>query len=356
MSVTPKVVGPAGLGLGVLAAGATLGWLGERFLVRRPPGGSLAVTAFDSLRSEPRVLTVDDGVELYVEIDDAPADATYAPITAFLVHGYALNLDCWYFQRQDLAGDVRMVFVDLRGHGRSGRGERSSHTIERLGMDLRELVEVVAPEGPIVLIGHSMGGMAIMALAEQAPELFETRVVGVGLLCTSASGLGGVLGLPRRVGGLVHKVAPTVVSALAKAPRLVERGRKSGTDLGHLLTRYYSFASRVPPGLVEFAAEMLAATPLEVVGSYLPSLNAHDRLDALPVMRGCATLVVGAVQDLMTPIEHTREIAEQLPDAEVEIVDPGGHMVLLEYPDEVTGWLRDLLVRSLEVAEQRVLV
>jgi pimeloyl-ACP methyl ester carboxylesterase len=354
--VSPKVVGPAGLGLGVLAAGATIGWLGERFLLKRPPGGSLAVTGFDSLRSEPRVLTVDDGVELYVEIDDVAADAPYAPLTAIFVHGYALNLDCWYFQRQGLAGDVRSVYVDQRGHGRSGRGEPGTHTIERLGTDLRELIEVVAPEGPVVLVGHSMGGMAIMALAEQVPSLFSTRVVGVGLLCTSGTGLGESLGLPRRIGGVVHKVAPVLVSALARAPRLVERGRKSGTDLGHLLTRYYSFASRVPPGLVEFAAEMLAATPLEIVAEYLPSIDGHDRLDAIPVMRDCATLVVGAEQDLMTPVEHTREIADLLPECVLEIVDPGGHMVVLEYPDEVTGWLGDLLARSREAAGRRGLL
>jgi pimeloyl-ACP methyl ester carboxylesterase len=355
--MAPKVAGPAGIGLGVLAAGATLGWLGERVLLKRPVGGALTLTGFGSVHAEPRVLAVDDGVELYVEIDEAPSDASYAPLTAIFLHGYALNLDCWHFQRQNLAGEVRSVYLDQRGHGRSGRGEKGTHTIERIAQDLRELLEVVAPEGPVVLVGHSMGGMAVMGLAEHEPDLFETRIVGVGLLCTSASGLGEApLGIPRRLGGVFHKAAPVLISALARAPRLVERGRKSGTDLGHLLTRYYSFASRVPPGLVEFAAEMLAATPLEVVAEYLPALSGHDRADSLIVMRNCATLVVGAQQDLMTPVEHTQAIAAALPDAQVEIVDPGGHMVLLEYPEEVTGWVRDLLARSRGVAVQRGLV
>jgi len=122
------------------------------------------------------------------------------------------------------------------------------------------------------------------------------------------------------------------------------------------LTRYYSFASRVPPGLVEFASEMLASTPLEVVAEFLPSLDGHDRTDSLPIMRRAATLVVGAEQDLMTPIEHTHAIAAALPDAQVEIVDPGGHRVLLEYPAAVTGGLRELLGRSSEEASRRGLV
>jgi pimeloyl-ACP methyl ester carboxylesterase len=104
---------------------------------------------------------------------------------------------------------------------------------------------------------------------------------------------------------------------------------------------------------VDFAAEMIAATPLEVVSEYLPSLADHDRREALPAMRPAATLVVGAEQDLMTPIQHTYVIAGELPDAEVQIVDPGGHMVLLEHPEDVTEWLRDLLVRSHAVAVAR---
>jgi len=346
--------GPAGLGLGVLAAGAALGWVGERLLVKRPPGGAIAITGPNAGRADPRLLTVDDGVELYVEIDEVAATAAYAPLTAIFIHGYALNLDCWYFQRQALSGDVRGVFYDQRGHGRAGRGEAGTHTIERLGRDLGELLDVVAPQGPVVLIGHSMGGMTIMALAEQRPEVFERRVVGVGLVATSASGVGeSPLGLPRRLGEVVHRAAPLVVSALSRAPALVERGRKSGSDLGHLLTRYYSFASRVPPGLVEFAAEMLSATPLEVVAEFLPSLDAHDRTDALPVLRSCPVLVVGAQQDLMTPVEHTHAIAAALPEADVRVVEPGGHMILLEYPDEVTAWIRELLRRSLTLAQQR---
>ena len=48
-----------------------------------------------------------------------------------------------------------------------------------------------------MLVGHSMGGMTIMALAEQRPELFAERVAGVALISTSAGEVGGA-GLPAR--------------------------------------------------------------------------------------------------------------------------------------------------------------
>ena len=109
--------------------------------------------------------------------------------TIVFVHGYALNLDCWHFQRAAYRGLVRAVYYDQRSHGRSGRSPDGHATIEQLGEDLRTVLDHVVPEGPIVLVGHSMGGMSIVALAEQHPELIGDRVVGVGLISTTAGGL-----------------------------------------------------------------------------------------------------------------------------------------------------------------------
>ena len=86
---------------------------------------------------------------------------------------------------------------DQRGHGRSGWTQLTAATIDRTGRDLGEVLDATTPTGPVVLAGHSMGGMSILALARQRPELFGDRVVGVFLLATSAGGLveTGLLGL-----------------------------------------------------------------------------------------------------------------------------------------------------------------
>ncbi|MEO7193234.1 MAG: alpha/beta fold hydrolase, partial [Pseudonocardiaceae bacterium] len=113
-------------------------------------------------------VTADDGVELSVEELD-PADAGAPELTAILLHGWTLDRRSWVFQRHDLAQStaprVRQVLYDHRGHGRSGRSPRSGHTIEQLSRDLHAVIRAAAPEGPVVLIGHSLGGMTIMALA-----------------------------------------------------------------------------------------------------------------------------------------------------------------------------------------------
>ena len=79
------------------------------------------------------------------------------------------------------------VIYDQRSHGRSERAPRASCTIDQLGHDLAAVLRALAPDGPLVLVGHSMGGMTIMALAEQQPELFAERVLGVAFLATSAA-------------------------------------------------------------------------------------------------------------------------------------------------------------------------
>ncbi|MGO4750271.1 alpha/beta fold hydrolase, partial [Streptomyces sp. 2MCAF27] len=50
--------------------------------------------------------------------------------------------------------------------------------------------------------------------------------------------------------------------------------------------------------------------------------------------------------DLITPMEHSEAIAEVLPGASLVIVEEGGHLVMLEHPEEVNGHLIDLLAQA----------
>src|SRR5690606_31084170 len=82
---------------------------------------------------------------------------------------------------------ARLVFYDQRSHGRSSRAAPGHATIDDLATDLAAVIGTAAPTGPLVLVGHSMGGMALLALAGRDPDLFADRVHGVALLSTSAN-------------------------------------------------------------------------------------------------------------------------------------------------------------------------
>ncbi|NDU75120.1 alpha/beta fold hydrolase [Actinomadura sp. DSM 109109] len=339
-------IGVAGAVAGVGAAGVGAA-VGLRRLavgrVRLRPDPD-ADEPFGELRGREMSVTADDGVTLHVEVD-GPEDADLAVV---FCHGYTLDQDSWHYQRRDLRGSLRLVFWDQRGHGRSGRGETGDATIERTGEDLRAVLEAaVPPECPVVLVGHSMGGMSIMALADRRPELFESRVVGVALVNTSCGDMGEMtLGLPLVLAKAVRPLAPGALRGLGRRVELVERARGLGADLSFVVTRKMAFADRyVSPTVVAFLEEMIRRTPIDVIAEYYPALMAHDKIDCLEVLGRVPTLVLAGGRDRLTPAEHARRIAAALPAAELVEVERAGHVLPLEYPGVVTGGLRRLVER-----------
>jgi pimeloyl-ACP methyl ester carboxylesterase len=340
-----------GAAAGVVAASAAVGLAAERYAVGRSFRGEDPESdePFGLLRGNVVPVTADDGVPLHVEVEDY-MDAP--PVTVVFCHGLALDQGSWHYQRRDLADLGRLVFWDQRGHGRSGRGRPENATIDQLGADLRAVLEETAPTGPVVLVGHSMGGMTIMALADQHPGLFGTRVIGVALIATSPGKLAEVtLGVPAAAGRQLRKLAPRALAALNRRPGLVAGGRRLGSDVEFVLTKRYSFASEVPPSLVRFVSRMHANTPLDVLAELFPAFDAHDKLAALDVLNGVETLIMSGDHDLMTPADHSREMVEKVPGAQLEILPDAGHMLMLEYHAAVSDAIRDLVDRALDSAD-----
>jgi len=372
----PRRRGLVSMGVGLAAAGvgAAIGLAAERVAVGRavrpegvaggPAAPHPAEPAFGTLRGTPMSVTTDDGATLHVEVDDAvPATSGRSrsgrtkepPPTVVLCHGFALSMDSWHYQRAALRGSYRLVLWDHRGHGRSTPGPAGMESFGRIAEDLARVIGAAAPAGPLVLLGHSMGGMTIMALARLRPELFAERVIGVGLISTSAGQLGRAdLGVPG-FGQLVMKVAPVAVRALARSPRLVAGSRRLGSDLEGVLVRRYSFGSKVSPELVTFAAQMIASTSVPVLSQFFPALSAHDEREALSVLDGIETLVMVGDADLLTPPEQSEEIMRRLPGAEHVIVHDGGHLLMLEHPEVVTQHVVELVQRSLRANAGRPL-
>jgi pimeloyl-ACP methyl ester carboxylesterase len=341
-----KVAGGGLLAAGVLAAGAAVGAVVERAVLARTLRPSDANDHdLGSLVGEVRQITAPDGAVLHVDIDEA--DGAVEPVvTMIFCHGYALNLDSWHYQRAALRGQARLVFYDQRSHGRSARADFDSHHIEQLGDDLAAVIAAVAPDGPLILVGHSMGGMSIMAFADQHPDVFDARVRGVAFIATTAGGLVDVnLGLPPLVGRVFQRVAPVAAASLARRKDAVERGRRGSSDLSLLLTRLYSFGSLAPEQAGIFVAEMISRTPIDVLAEFLPALHDHDERAVLPKFQQVEVLVVVGSSDRLTPIPHSAEIVRHIPGAEFVVVPDGGHMVNIEHADVVNAHLVELLER-----------
>ncbi|WP_411085011.1 alpha/beta fold hydrolase [Streptomyces sp. 061-3] len=376
--------GIAGAAIGVIAAGAAAGVAVERMTVGRGMRrrARLALDAsgpYGSLRGMPGRATADDGTELYYETDEVEPDGgtgagtrpgagagaagtgprrrrlfgrkAPGPVTVVFSHGYCLSQDSWHFQRAALRGLVRTVHWDQRSHGRSERGRAQAGGvtvgIDQLGRDLKAVIDAAAPEGRLLLVGHSMGGMTIMALADQYPQLIRDRVAAVAFVGTSSGKLGEVsFGLPVAGVNAVRRVLPGVLKALGSQAELVERGRRATADLFAGLIKRYSFGSRdVDPAVERFAERLIESTPIDVVAEFYPAFTEHDKSAALPAFRDIPVLILAGDKDLVTPSSHSEAIADELPDAELVIVPDAGHLVMLEHPETVTDRMADLLVR-----------
>ncbi len=307
-----------------------------------------ATVAGESPVSEPSSVVADDGIRLSCE--EIEATGGTASLTVVLVHGFALDRRTWHFQRGFLAAlddpAVRVVLYDQRSHGRSERAPADTCTIEQLGRDLDAVIRALVPEGPLVLVGHSMGGMTIMALAEQCPQLVTERVAGVAFVSTSAGEMGSS-GLPGTLLSRRNPLTRGVGLLAALQPSLVEGVRRAAGDVIWAITRRFAYGDRsVAPWLVDLVDSMISANAVDALTDFVDTIGSHDRLAALPALATCEVLVAAGDADRVIPFTHSEVIAAELPDARLVRFPGVGHLPMLEQPDAMDEALADLLGRS----------
>ncbi|MGC4934181.1 alpha/beta fold hydrolase [Gordonia sp. DT30] len=298
-------------------------------------------------------VTADDGVRLAVRtVDLGGLGADDIPeLTVVFVHGFSLRLAAWHFQRYALAEAwagrrMRMVFYDNRGHGHSDAATAETATIEQLADDARAVIDTFAPNGPVVLVGHSMGGMALMALGRRNPALFAAGgpVVGVALVATAASGLTEE-GIGR---GLRNPLLDAFAVAARHTPRVIEAGR----DLTRLILEpvlvVASFGADFhSPAAGRAVEKMIQNTPIATIVNFLNALERHDESPGLPMLGQVPSVVICGDQDRMTPLPNSVFLHEQLGvHCRLEVVEGAGHMVPIEAPDRVTDAIAELVERA----------
>jgi pimeloyl-ACP methyl ester carboxylesterase len=344
-----RLTGITGLAAGAVAAGAGAVVVAEKIAVGRirlradPAAGE----PFGEIRGEAMTVRADDGLPLHVEISGPPD----APVTIIFCHGYALNSDVWYYQRVGLEQIARTVFWDQRSHGRSGRSDPDLVSIDQLGADLHEVLEATAPgDTPVILVGHSMGGMTVMALADQHPELFGDKIIGAVLISTAASTVDPVTWLPGLLRPAVRKAMPSMMTGAARGrmASVVERSRHSASDIAFLGARHIAFGDpKVSPTVVDFLERIIRATPIDVIADFYVALVGHEKRHALKVLGSVPVLILTGDKDRLVDPSFSADIAAAIKGSELMTLHGAGHVVILERPQEVNEAIMGLVMKAL---------
>jgi pimeloyl-ACP methyl ester carboxylesterase len=234
---------------------------------------------------------------------------------------------------------------DHRGHGNSGRPPGDDWSLSALARDIDAVVNATAPSGPVVLAGHSMGGMAVLEYARLFGEKIGTPVAGIILIDTTAADvMGGMMPLGRRLAAAFQGVQEAAMRAMAGRAETVDRWRRTGSDISYLGTRVMGFGPSPSPSQVGFIEDLLAQTPSDVWLKLIPTILGFDLSDVLPTIDVPVLIVVGS-HDRLTPPNAAERMAAVLPEAELAVIEGAGHSSMLERPDRFNELVRTFLAR-----------
>jgi len=255
----------------------------------------------------PRVVLAPDGVHI-----DYRVYGQGEPLVV-LIHGWSGDANYWRAQVADLSRSYTVVTPNLAGHGASGRN-RTNWSIEAFGGDIAAVLAEL-PEGPVVLVGHAMGG----PVALEAARRVATRVIGiVGVEAFDD------IGAPRRPGA--------EAAAAARIARLREDYIGTVRDL---VPQQY-FTPGANPAFARSIADDIALAPPEVA---IASLMALDQYDYGPALAALPAPLVAILSSLRGAPDIAR-IRTQVPGFRAEIMRGRGHFLMVEDPAGFNALLR----------------
>ncbi|MBT6826711.1 MAG: alpha/beta fold hydrolase [Rhodospirillales bacterium] len=239
----------------------------------------------------------------------------------YMVHGIGSRKITWDGIIPALRDHFTCVSYDLRGHGESPIPP-VPYTLDQLVEDLEALRAKLGHE-KIHVIGHSLGGMIGPAYAHKYPD----RILSVGLLSTAA--------------GRTEEDRAKLQGVISA---MEEKG--SVPVLSTLVARWYTDDFiEARPDLIEARIEQVNTTPDDV---FLSVFHIYAKTEMAPWLHeiNCPCLVLTGELDGACSPRHNEFMANELPDAELVILDGIKHSILIEGPERVAPPLRDFLLKQ----------
>lgn len=261
-----------------------------------------------------------DGARLSL-YTDGPDDPDLVVVMA---HGWQAAASVWdELVRQFPRSGTRIVRYDQRGHGKSTTG-RAQPSIPLLADDLKTVIAATAPgRVPVVLVGHSMGGMACLALAAQHPQLIGDKVTAAVLAATTSGGLDRSARHHPPITRLVGVTHRAMASLCIRAPRTAYRIRE--------LVRPRPYPQ----------------PPMDISAFWFRALLEHDVSEQLDALSRIPVHVLVGDSDHNIPPVHSLRLAAQIPTARLHVVAGGGHRLPTGHPEAFLAAIEHACVDAL---------
>lgn len=227
------------------------------------------------------------------------------------VHGAGGDHTIWGEQLRELAKDFSVIALDLNGHGRSPA--REGDGLQTYVEDVLAVLNAFAQ--PTVLVGHSMGGAIALSVALQHPQ----DLVGLGLVGTGAR----------------LKVHPQILE-------LCQTDFEKAVEL----VISWAFAEQTDPALKDKAREQMRRNGQSALYRDFLSCSTFDVMNRLSEI-SVPTIVICGREDKLTPVKYSEYLQQNIPNAQLQIIERAGHMVMVEQPEAVTRVLKEFCARLL---------
>jgi pimeloyl-ACP methyl ester carboxylesterase len=285
-----------------------------------------------------------DGSELQVEIygmEQRP--------TLLMTHGWDLDATAWYYQKKNLSKRFRLVLWDLPGLGKSSQPADGHYSLERLAQALRVVLARTGGGRPVVLVGHSIGGMTLLTFCRLFPELLGREVAGIVFVNTTYTQPLNTVTAGRLLRAIQKPILEPLLHLTIWLYPLVwlmnwqsylsgssHRAISSAFFSGHESWRQLDFAAY-------FAAKMSPA----VLAKGILAMLRWDETATLPHIN-LPTLIITSDADRVTLPEASRAMAASIPGAQLVQVSPAGHLGFLEQSKCYDAAIADFAARCVE--------
>lgn len=273
-----------------------------------------------------------------------------AETTVVFIHGFTLSSESFFLQVRYLRErwpNVRLLLMDLRGHGRSELVHVQGCTIDLAAGDVLAVIRARAASGRLVLLGHSLGGPVSLAVIRLAEEQILGRVAGLIQVSVSVeemtdAGIAMLLDTP-----LVDGIA----RFFEKKPGRAFRARERLAGVIAPILAAGVFMRTTDPGIIDFHARLINETPTATIIGFLDDLQTHEEVEAARRLHDLPGYVIVGERDHIVPLSQSQRLVELWPRSYFQVAQGAGHMIPLEAPEQVNVALDRLL--AVELGEKR---